>query len=361
MKNTTNILLQAVEQDNLELFMEYFVLENWRDTVTKIDNYAGISEYTKKVSKDNCDIFKYSLHCNADKIFNYLLPLVDTHKHGDKYGWPLLSMALKNNRYDYAHSIINHKLFNPYPRYHTNCFSFIEKKNNPEQHIDFLFHYLDKFDKYDLQDSNMIYTFTHLACYNEHTYSRFMEFYQHKTDNPNATLIDFFQDKVDLLGKEIYYHYFRTFILDKLDIEQLRTVFNSIMNDTIVFTTLFESEQAEQCLHYLLKTPDLLQQYLDNNLVMLHYLSLDCILILEEHNIDLWVENKDKDIAVDYILEHDNLEDPATLYFMNKYTQKIFDRYEQHGYQNNIYKYCHNKLLLEKLPVKHIKNKHSKI
>ena len=30
-------------------------------------------------------------------------------KHGENYGWPLLAMAVKNNRYDYANSIISHR------------------------------------------------------------------------------------------------------------------------------------------------------------------------------------------------------------------------------------------------------------
>lgn len=290
--NNNTLLLNCVEKDNLETFLEHFILDNWRDTVIKIDNYAGVHEYSKTITQDDCDIFKYAVHCNATNIFTYLLPLVDTEKHGDNYGWPLLSMALKNNRYDFANMIINHKSFNPYPRYHTNCFSFIETRENPEKHIEFLFNYLDKFDKYDFQDSSMIYTFSHLACYNEETYNRFMYIYKTKTNNPSASIIDFFQNKLSLLGKEIFYNYFRTFLLNKFDNKDLALVFNSIMDDNIIFMPLFKSEQSKQCLFYLLKQPDLLQKYINNNQVMVSYLNLDSILILEENNIDLWVITK---------------------------------------------------------------------
>lgn len=361
MNHTNTILLKSVEQDNLETFLEHFILDNWRDTVTKIDNYAGVNEYNKTVTQDNCDIFKYAVHCNATTIFNYLLPLVDTEKHGNNYGWPLLSMALKNNRYDFANMIINHKSFNPYHRYHNNCFSFIETRNNPDKHIEFLFNYLDKFYKYDLQDSSMIYTFSHLACYNEATYSRFMQHYRNKTNNPQASILDFFQNKLSLLGKEIFYNYFRTFLLDKFDEKELALVFKSVMDDNIVFMPLFESEQAKLCLSYLLKHADLLQEYINNNQVIVSYLNIECILLLEKNNIDLWIENEKNTIAVDYILDNSNLNDCATVYFMNKYTQQIFDRLEKSGYKSNVYKYCHNKLLMEKMPVKNVKNTYYKI
>lgn len=353
-------LIQAIENDDLDSFLVHFQLANWKESITQIENYAGVSQYTPDITYNDCDVFKYSVHKNADKIFNYLLPLVDTDKHGDNYGWAVLGMALKNNRYDYAHSIINHPEFNPYPMYHTNCFGFIESRKNPEQHIEFLFDYLTKFEKWDFKNSRLIYVFTHLICYNESTYERFESIYKSKINNPNASVLNIFKDHQTTLAKEIFYNYFRPFILDKLDISAFRLLLESVMNENIIFVSLFEGEHAKEGLSYLLKAPDLLQKYFDNNnSIMVSYLPLDCIILLENYGIDIFVEDEKNNCALDFILK--DLDDPSTLYFLDKYTQIIYDRLEKEGRKNNLQKYCHQKLLHDKFPEKNIKNIHTKI
>lgn len=356
-----NILVSLIENDDLDNFKSHFKLSNWKDSITTIPNYAGISKYTPEITFNDCDVLKYALHTNADKIFNYLLPLVDTHKHGDNYGWPLLSMALKNNRYDYAYSIINHKTFNPYPMYHTNTFGFIETRENPEEHINFLFQYLTKFNKYDFKDEHLIHVFCHLICYNEDTYQRFNSFYQHILDNPQSCVLDIFVGKMEIFAKEIFYNHFRTFMLDKLSHDQLKAVLESVLTDNIVFAPLFKGDYALSGLKYIIKHPDLLQSYFNRNPVMASYLPLDCLIFLEENNIDIRVENENNLSALDFILKDSNLEDPATLYFMNKYTQQLFDKLEQIDRKSNIRRFCHQKLLSEKLPSKNIKANSSKI
>lgn len=359
MNNET--LKKSIELDDLNTFKTHFDISKWKQSITQIENYAGVSQYTPEITYNDCDVLKYSLHCQSDTIFNYLLPQLDTNKHGDNYGWPLLAMAIKLNRYDYANSILHHPSFDPYPMYHTNQFGFIETKINPEKHIDFLFNYLNLFDKYDFQNSRLIYVFTHLICFNEETFQRFESIYQSKINNPNASVLNIFQDHQTTLAKEIFYNYFRPFILDKLDISAFRTLLESVMNEKIIFVSLFEGEHAKEGLSYLLKAPDLLQKYFDNNnnYIMVSYLPLDCIILLENHGIDIFVEDEKNNCALDFILK--DLDDPSTLYFLDKYTQIIYDRLEKEGRKNSLQKYCHQKLLHDKFLEKNIKTIHTKI
>lgn len=356
-----NLLIQAINNDDLNLFKQLFQLERWQESITQIENYAGVSQYTPEITYNDCDVFKYAVHKNADKIFTYLLPLVDTDKHGDNYGWSVLGMAIKNHRYDYAHAIINHPNFNPYPLYHTNVFGFIDSRNQTEEHIEFLFDYLNKFEKWDFKNRHLVYVFSHLICYNESTYQRFNEVYKSKINNPEANILNIFQEEPQILAKEIFYNYFRPFILDKLDISDLRILMESVMNENIIFSQLFESEQAQEGLNYLIKIPDLLQKYFNNNSIMVSYLPLECIIFLENNGIDIWVEDDEHYAAIDYILKNDDLEDPATKYFLNKYTKVIYDKLEKTGRKSNLKSYCHQKLLTHKLPEKNIKIIHHKI
>lgn len=353
-------ILHMIETDDLDNFKNYFNINKWRKTITTIANYAGVSQYTPTITYNDCDCLKYSLHCNADKIFNYLLPLLDTNKHGENYGWPLLSMAVKNERYDYANSIINHHTFNPYAIYHTNNFRYIETRNQTQNHIDFLFNYLTKFDSIDFIERDLIYTFTHLICYNEDTFNKFDKFFKENI-NKNVSLLSIYDNCMDILADEIINRKYNDFILNKLSNDDLKKMFESVLFNLTIFMPLFESENAKSGLNYLLKFPDLMQKYIDNNQVCLSYLPLEGLQLLMEHNIDIWKENEKQIIPLDYILDNSNLEDPSTLFFINNYTQKIYDRLEKDGNKNNIQKYCHQKLLSEKLPNKNITNTLKKI
>lgn len=353
-------LLKIIENDDLDSFISHFHLNNWKETITTIPNYAGISKHTPTLVYDNCDCFKYSLHCNSDKIFNYLLPLVDTNKHGENYGWPLLAMAIKNERYDYANSIINHHSFNPYPRYHTNSFGYIETRPKIQEHIDFLFNYLKKFDYWDFLNKDLIYTFNHLICYNEDTFIKFDNFYKQKSKK-NISVLSIYSNNMEILADEVINRKYSEFILNKLSDEDLKKMIESVMTNLTIFMPLFESDNAKNGLNYLLKFPDLMQKYIDNNQVCLSYLPLDCLQLLIKNNIDIWKENDKKVIPLDYILDNSNLDDQSTLFFINNYTQKIYDRLEKEGKKSNIKKYCHQKLLNDKLPAKNIINTLKKI
>lgn len=341
--------VKIIQADDLDTFKLHFDIENWRGSITQIENYAGVTKYTPKASYNDCDCFKYALHCDADKIFNYLLPLVDTDKHGDNYGWPLLSMAIKKNRYDYANQIINHDSFDLYPVYNTNCFLHIDSRDNIPEHINFLFNYLDKFSKWIFKDRHFAHTFSHLICYNEDTYHRFNQVYQEKLNNKEACVLDMFNEQLDILGKEILYYHFKPFMLDKLNSKQLRQLMESVMDDNIVFMPLFEGEHFKEGLSYLAKNPDLLQQYINRNAVIAHYLPLEGLQALIKYGIDLFFVNEENKSPIDYLLDDSNLEDATTQYFINHYTQKVYDRLEQRGRDNNIYKYCQQKLLSEQI------------
>ena len=356
-----NHLLKIIEEDNLEEFKKYFDIQHWRDSITQIPNYAGVSDYNKEITYDNCDVIKYALHCNADKIFHFLLPQVDTDKHGENYGWPLLAMAVKNNRYDYANSIISHPKFYAYPIYHTNTFKYFDKREKVEEHIEFLFNYLELFSAWDLKDKYLVYSFVQLICHNEKTYDRFESFYQRKLNKPNISLLEIFKEKQKILAEEIFNRKYIPFIIDKLNEQQLRVVFESIIDQDVFFVPLFESENAKEGLKKLLKYPDLLDRLITKNQVIVSYLPLECIVLLIENNIDIWKENSKNVIPLDYVLNDSDLEDPATLYFMNNYTQQIYDRLLKEGRKSNIKNYCHQKLLAEKLPEKNIISKQNKI
>lgn len=348
---TNNTMLHIIEQDDLTQFKLHFNIEHWRHSITSIANYAGTSQYNPEVNYVDCDCLKYSVHCQADKIFNYLVSLVDTNQYGSNYGWPLLSMALKNERYDYAKQIISQPTFNYYTSAHIKCFVYIENRVNQTEHIDFLFTYLDKFNFYDYDDKHLIYHFTHLICFNEDTFSRFDQLYK-KLHGSTSSILDIYDNHYPLLADEIFSRKFNPFIIEKLQPEQFNKMLNSIMDDSIIFSPLFESNYAKEGLTYLLDYPQLLQKYIDNHQVVISYLPLDCLILCMEKGINLWKNNNDGVMPLDYILIDSYLEDEKTLYFLHNYTQKIYDILELKNDRHGIHKYCHHKLLQEKFPSK---------
>lgn len=358
---------KIIEADDLDSFKLHFVKDNWKEKVAEIANYAGVSTYIKEITYNDADCFKYALHCNADKIFNYLLPLVDTHKHGDNYGWPLLAMAVKNQRYDYASAIVNHTSFNPYPRYHTNTFSYIESHPNQEKHVEFLFDYLEKFSRWDFEDEHLIYDFTHLICHNEETFNRFDNFYKAKTLNPTASVLDIYKDHIDILAKEVFNRKYNEFIINKLSTDDITKILEFAVKEDIFFTELFESSNVKEGLSHLLKAPKLLNEMFEENTILLSYLPLDGILLMIDNGVDIWKEtenkyNKSRKInALDFILNDENVEEKATAYFINKYPQEIYDRYEVKGMRTNIQKACQERLLQQELPENNKKPKLNKI
>jgi hypothetical protein len=362
---------QIIENDDLDTFKIHFKIENWKDAITQIKNYASVdpsmAKYIKEVSYDNADCFKYALHCNADKIFNYLLPLVDTDKHGDNYGWPLLAMAVKKQRYDYAHAIVNHPNFDPYPRYHSNMFMYIDSHPNTKAHIELLFDYLNKFDKWAFRIGSMTYEFTHLICYNEETFNRFEKVYREKLGQDDASVLDLYTEKMDLLADEIFNHKYNEFMLNKLTNENITTILECALKKDTFFVQLFESPNAKAGLMHLLKSPEALNNIFDVNPILLSYLPLDCILLMIDNGVDIWKEtenkySKDSTInALDFILDNDNIEEEKTAYFIDKYPQEIFDRWESKGMKTNIQKACQQKLLQQELPENNSKIKRNKI
>lgn len=335
-------ITEIIEKDDLDSFKEIFIPKEWQHTITTIENYAN-SYNTYSKSMDNCDVFKYSVHCGADKIFSYLLPLVNTDKHGENYGWPVLSMALNNQRYDYANAIINHATFDPYPIYHINSFKHIDSRNNPSEHIEFLFNYLEKLDKYDFIMSHTLYYFVDLVCYNEDTYDRSQDIYRKKINNPNAFLLDMFESKLSTLAEQVFYYNFKPFILDKLPSQKLKTLIESTNDSNIIFTKLFEEYDTIQGLKYLLIHPDLLQKHFDKNPVMGGYLSLEAIIFLNKNNIDFFKVNSEKRSPIDFILEN-NLEDEKTKYFADNFTNSIIHRLSETNKKSKVLEYCLTKV-----------------
>jgi hypothetical protein len=362
---------QIIENDDLDTFKLHFKVENWKDPITKIKNYAKLdkfmAKYIKEVTYDDADCIKYALHCNADKIFNYLLPLVDTDKHGDNYGWPLLAMAVENQRYDYAHAIVNHSNFNPYPRYHTNTFSYIDSRPNQEAHIELLFDYLDKFERWAFTTGSLTYEFTHLICYSEETFNRFEKVYRQKTRENHASLMEIFKDKMELLGEEIFCRKYNEFMINKLTIEDITAIVECGLKNDVFFVQLFEGSHAKEGLTHLLKSPELLVKMFEKNPILLSYLSLENMLLMIDNGVDIWKEtenkyNKDRPInTLDFILNNDNVEEEATVYFINKYPKEILNRCQNRGTRTNIQKACEEKLLQNELGVNSSKKKANKI
>lgn len=364
MNHRDNIMtdfVKIIESDDLDTFKKHFKLENWKESITKIANYSGSRNINSEITYDDADCFKYALHCNADKIFNYLLPLVDTDKHGENYGWPLLAMALQNERYDYAHQIINHHRFNPYPRYHTNTFMYLEKRPKVQEHIEFLFDYLKKFDKWTLSDEHMAYTFSHLVCHSEETFNRFDTFYKTQMNDPNASILDIYKNKLNVLGEEIFCRRYNKFMIEKLSTDDISKLLKTVKDESVFFMNLFKNDNAKEGLTYLLKSPKLLSEYFEDKAVLFSYLSLDCILLLDQHGIDVWREEKNKSNGLDYVLDNKNIQDEATWYFINKYPKEILERLQSQGRKSNIQIYCEQKLLEEELPKKDKKRSYPKI
>lgn len=352
-----NILVKIIENDDLESFKNNFQLENWKDTITKIENYANVDtpEFIKndphyEVSYDNTDVLKYAVHCNATKIFNYLLPLTDTDKHSNYEGWPILSMALKNRNYDFAHQIINHPTFNPYAIYHYGCFAHIETRPDIEQHIDFLFKYLEKIPTYDFDEKHLLNRLTYLICYNEETFNRFENFYREKTRQSEFNLVDLYKDNLSILANEIIQRKYKNFILEKLTPVQISAMIKSFYNDETILCSLLESSDAKEGLSYLLKAPEELNHYFSDKPVLFSYLNYESFLLLE-NNINIWCENTEKINGVDFILNNKDLNHDATNYLLNKYTKEILERYErlERNSYENIMDYCRKKLLNDSL------------
>lgn len=342
-----------IEKDDIEQFKLHFNKDAWKEPVAKIQNYAFIDKETLKdfpfikheEHYDDADCVKYALHCNADKIFNYLLPFVHVDKHNDNYGWPLLAMALQNNRYDYADSIIHHHSFNVYPMYHTNTFSYINSRPNVDAHIEFLFDYLELFNAWVFEDKRYVHDFTHLICHNEDTFKRFEQCYQKKLKS-DASLMHFFEGKMDILGDEIFSRKYNPFIIEKLTVDNIKEIIKSAHD--VFFVSLFEEQHAKEGIVHLLKCQDAFIQYLDNNNIMLSYMPLECIVLLMQHGFDIWKENKDNLNALDFIVK--DIEDEKTHYFVNMYPQEIFDRLHAKGRKNAVQRYCQNILLEKELP-----------
>jgi hypothetical protein len=341
-------LVTTIENDDLESFKKIFDINIWQKSITQIENYAKAKSYDSKISYDDCDVLKYSLHCNANSIFKYLLPLLDPNKHGNNYGWPILSMALKNERYDYAHLIINHPKFDLFPIYHMNCFKHIESRNQQLEHIEFLFEYFKKFEKSDFRWGNLQYYLLDLICYSEETYQTCDTLYKEKLGNPKACILDLFENKLESLGTAVFYDKFQPFILDKLDKKTMEKLLYSIMDNNIVFYSLFESKDAIKALTYLIEYPDFLQSYFNKNPVIAAQLSLDGIIFLIDNNIDLWNEKdkyNEKGCAVDYLLDNKNLSSPITSYFVENYTEKLYNRLKLLNFKTNIVDLCEQKII----------------
>ena len=353
--------VKIIKNDDLESFKEHFKIENWKDSITQIENYAGVdNKYIKEVSYNDADCFKYAVHCNANKIFDYLLPQVHVDKHGDNYGWPLLSMAVKNENYDYANKIVNHKTFNPYSGYHTINFRYFDKHPKLNEHIELLFNYLNKFHPYDFDDKHLLHDFRHLICHSEETFNRCDNFYKEKIKDPSASILDIYKDHMDILGEEIFGRKYNKFIIEKLNAEDIANMIKNAMNNEIYFSELFESENAKDGLTYLVKAPNELKNYFEDKKVQFSFISLECILVLIENGIDIWEEDTShKRSALDYILKDDNIEDEATWYFINKYPQEILARCQQNR-DYNIEKFCKNKILQNELEGELLQNNNSK-
>lgn len=334
-------ILSLIESDNLEVFKLNFNTDDWMKNIAKIENYAEVSQYNPNVTYNNCDALKYALHCNADKIFNYLLPFADVDKHGENYGWPLLSMAIKNEKYDYAYSIIAHPKFDPYPIYHRNVFKHIDSYKNPKKHINFLFKLLEKYSKWDFQMENISNIFCELVCYNETTYNRFDKFYQ-KNINKNGCVLDMFNKNLKVLGNEIFYNNFKPFILNKIKSRNFQELLDSIFEENIIFVPAFEGKNGKKCLEYLVDYPDFLQKYVDKNPVVFSYLPLSSIVFLINNNINLWVEGEKGFCAVDFMLDDSNIKDKTTEYFIKNYTTVIYERLEKLNVKKNIKLSCLN-------------------
>ena len=363
-----NNLKTIIEQDDLESFKINFNVSQWQQAVAQIENYAALPTGDNKKHLDNCDALKYSVHTNADNIFNYLLPLVDhPNKHSDNYGWPILAMALKNNRYDYAQAIIEHPSFNLYAIYHINTFSHIKSRENIPKHIDLLFNYLEKFDASDFYDSHCLYSFINLICHDENSFERFQKIYQNKSNNSDISVFHLFESNWNLLSKKVFYNNFNLFILDKLNDNEFYQLMLSAQCDNIIFANVFQSDHAQTCLNYLIKTPDLLQKNVYDNPVIFSYLPLPCLVFLINNNIDLFtvISEEQKFSVIDFVLDDDNLNDERTSYFINNHTQKIYDHYNQieasNKRSNNIKIYCNKILLSQELESKNTQIKKRKL
>lgn len=348
-KRIMNHLVAIIEQDDIEAFKNHFQPEKWQDTIIQIKNYATKEDAQDDIHYDDADVVKYAVHCNADKIFAYLLPLVNVDKHGENYGWPLLSMAIKNSRYDYANQIISHPTFDPYPMYHRNSFTYIESRKNPQKHIEFLFNFLEHFNKWDFKDRSMIYTFTHLICYDEYTFNRFNSFYQRIMNKTDVSVMDIYQNNMDILADEVFNRKYKKFIIEKLSPEKIKQVIESTSKDKVLFMSLFESEHANEGLTFLLQARETFINYLENDPVMASYLSLKSILLLIDNGWDIWKEDIAGLTAIDYILNSKDLHEEATWYFINTYTHEVLKRQEKRERDGDIKRFCQHKVLNEQL------------
>lgn len=335
-----------IKNDDIDTFKKHFNQQEWQKTITQIPNYAGITPHTPTLTYNDADCIKYALHCESDKIFEYLLPLVDTDKHGNNYGWPLLAMALLRNRYDYAYQIINHNTFNPYPIYHHNVFLNIQSRSNVNQHIAFLFDYLEKFSPTDFIYSirDIAFMCVQLVCYNEDTYNEFEKFYKKITDNPKVTILDYYKPNIDILGNEIIYRRYKSFVLEKLSPEYIKNIIehDSVMNNNIFLSQIFKKNNTEG-LNYLLKAPDALVKYLTKNPTDMFYLSLNNAIKILDTGIDIWSENEKGIAIIDFMLHKVN--EKLLNYLVVNYTKPLIARFKNHTKHKNVVQQCEQYLL----------------
>lgn len=341
---------KIIENDDLENFKIHFDIKNWKSPITQIENYADITKNTPTISYNDADVLKYALHCESDKIFNYLLPQLDPDKHGEDYGWPLLGMALKKGRYDYANDIIKHDKFDPYQIYHINSFEYIDSYKDANEHIKFLFNYLENFNIWDfkLKNKSFIYRMVHLICYNEECFENFQNYYQKTMNNNNLSVLDLYKENMDILAEEILYDNYRKFLLDKLSSDNYKEMLEQSKGNKILLSKAVEGDNQIEVFKYLLKAPEQLLNYLYDNLVLFSYLSLDSVLLLEQ-KIDFWkTPNIENTLApIDFIMHPENKNQDVIMYFVNNYPHKIIDKFK--GEKEYIVEMCEKKLLEMKL------------
>lgn len=355
------MLVQIIEEDDLNAFKKHFVLENWKEPIASIQNYA-VGKYVSQGTYDPADCFKYAIHCNSDEIVDFLLPQISVAKHGKDYGYPVLGMAIKNNRYDYASKIINHSTFDPYPMYHQNNFSYFNDRPDVKAHIDFLFEYLDILPLSDIiYDTHFKYYLCHLVCHNEETYNRLDTYLTQRGKEkglPVDSVLGIYRgSSMGNLGEHVFSENYVEFIANKFTKNDISEILEHALKSQIYFTRLFESENPINALKILLQDPVKLEKNFANNVIYFDNLPLNCILLLEDNGISVWDVKNEKRAGIDFILKEDSIHTEKAIYFLENHSQQVLDRINQEleldGRDSpNVRKYLLNKKLQDNLSEK---------
>lgn len=353
----------AIEKDDLKEFLNLFDVENWKNKITFITNYASKIEQEKILNgkkgisiptdtQDEVDCLKYAVDQNANKILNHLLSLkglsvMPYSASTSSYGWPILSMALHNNNYDAANLIINYPDFDGAARFHLNSLSYIANRKNPDKHMDFILNLLDKISAYDFYyDTTLTYNLMNVFAYSQKAQEQLLSKIEEKLTEIKSGLnlkspMDYYRkDDKSFFGFCDFFfnsHEYHPILQSQFTLPDIEKYLDNVLNSNEELLSLFHNPNALEIFKILSKCPDKFNTFMNRQSVTMSYLNTEALEYLINSGVDLWSERVDKSSKKDgrqlspldfLVFSNYDIEQglPIAQYLIENYTDEIIKR-----------------------------------